>query len=57
MRVSSCGHTRVPVGGHRAQKPWCLDEGGTASRIAQFKLDTRAQIKVIEIVEKLADVP
>jgi hypothetical protein len=33
------------------------DEGGTASRIVQLKLDARAHIKVIEIVEKLADVP
>jgi hypothetical protein len=57
MRASSCGHTREPVGGHRAQKPWRLDEGGTARRIVQLEFDARARIKVIEIVEKIADMP
>jgi hypothetical protein len=33
------------------------NRGGTASRIVQLKFDARARIKVIEIVEKIADMP
>lgn len=50
-------HRERKVGGRRAQKLWRLDGVGTASRIVHWKIGAGAYFEVIEIVEKIADVP
>ena len=50
-------HNDRNVGGPRAQKLWRLDGVGTASRIVHYKIGAGAYLEVIEVVEKIADVP
>lgn len=50
-------HSEKKLGGCRAQKLWRLDEVGTASRIVHQKIGVGAYLEVIEVVEKIADVP
>jgi hypothetical protein len=45
------------VGGRRAPKLCRLDGFGTTSRIVHSKIGAGAHLKVIEVVEKIADVP
>lgn len=45
------------VGWREARKLWRLGEGGTVSKVVRIKTKARAQVDVIEIVVKIADVP
>jgi len=41
----------------QAQKLWRLGKVGTASKVVRMKSEARANVEVIEIVAKIADVP